>query len=293
MSDEVLQQDLSEVQHPGAVFMMQLLFKEPCAMPEKQRTLEVMTKHLTDVECFCHDDKVAGYAARKYTAHFKDASMPPQLMITSCNAFDADRLGALERSQMWDCPESERILSECKYQVVATDMMAAPLSARDRAEMVMDFAEALVELYPQCEAVLFSYSGKLFTADKIRNHSIPREDRFVYFAVNVRFFRIEGTEDMMVDTLGMGTLYYPDLQYHFRGLDPNVLVTHAYNVAGFILANDNPIKDGDTIAGCTDDGIDEALQWVCRYEQSLIQPAREVVDINTGEFAAGNREDKQ
>ena len=42
------------------------------------------------------------------------------------------------------------------------------------------------------------------------------------FGVNVRFFNIEGTEDMLIDTVGMSTLFLPDLQYHFHGMDPQL-----------------------------------------------------------------------
>ena len=44
---------------------------------------------------------------------------------------------------------------------------------------------------------------------------------------------------MLVDTLGMSLLFLPDLQYHFRGLDPNLMVNHAYNTASYLLINDN------------------------------------------------------
>ena len=44
---------------------------------------------------------------------------------------------------------------------------------------------------------------------------------------------------MLVDTLGMNTLFLPDLQYHFRGLDPNWIVNHAYNVASYLLTSGN------------------------------------------------------
>ena len=44
---------------------------------------------------------------------------------------------------------------------------------------------------------------------------------------------------MLVDTLGMSLLFLPDLQYHFRGLDPNLMVNHAYNTALYLLINDN------------------------------------------------------
>ena len=80
--------------------------------------------------------------------------------------------------------------------------------------------DALVELYPTCEAFYFQNCGKLFLAEDVRSHQIEGPDRFIRFGVNVRFFNIEGTEDMLIDTVGMSTLFLPDLQYHFHGMDP-------------------------------------------------------------------------
>jgi len=288
--EEVFKQDLSEKARPGMIFMMQLLFKEQCKAPEKEAMTAIMEKHLGEVENFSYDRGMAGFAAKKYTAHFKEGEMPPQLMITQCTGFDETKIGAIERSQMWNCEESERILSECKYQVVATDMLAATLTSKERAELDMDFMEALVEMFPDCEAVYFNNSGKLFTADAIRNHSIPRESRFIYFAVNARFFNIQGTDDMMVDTLGMSTLFLPDLQYHFHDMDPNWVVDHAYNFASYIFDNDNPMENGDTIDGIVDGSMNRQVQWRCQYEESLIQPSREVIDICMKEYASGTRE---
>lgn len=290
-SDGVFEQDLSQKDHPGAVFVMRLLMKESVSLPKKEWMTEIMSKRLDDVECFSYDEKIASFLAKKYLAQFKDASLPPQLMVTKCEKFDEASMDEFQRRQMWDCMEErDRILSECKYQVFATDMMAATLPAKERAEMVMDFMEALVELYPACEAVYFNNSGKMFSADQIRNHSIPREDRFIYFAVNARFFNIQGGDDMMVDTMGMNTLFLPDLQYHFHGMEPDWVVNHAYNIASYILKNDNPIENGDTIDGVSDGEIDIDVQWKCHYEKALIQPVREVIDIYMNEYASGGRE---
>ena len=80
-------------------------------------------------------------------------------------------------SQMWDCQEDrERIFRECKYQVVATDMLAAALSALERANLDADFLEALAELYPTCEAFYFQNCGKLFLAEDVRSHQIKGLD---------------------------------------------------------------------------------------------------------------------
>ena len=77
---------------------------------------------------------------------------------------ETDKIDDFKRSQMWDCESSEQILNDCKYQVFATDMLAATLHYKERAELDMDFLEALVEMFPQCKAVYFQNSGKLFTA---------------------------------------------------------------------------------------------------------------------------------
>lgn len=287
--ENVMQQDLSKKEQPGSVFVMHLFMREACKMPEKDFMTEIMRKHLGDVDCFCHDGKVAGFAPGKYKVEFKDGSMPPQLMIMDCIKTDAFHIDEITGSQMWDCPESKEILSECKYHVVATDMLAGAMEYKDRADMLMDYMEALVEMYPTCVAVLFQTSGKMFTRDKIVNHRIPAKNRFIYFAVNVRFFNIQETDDRMVDSLGMSTLCLPDLQYHFHGMDPNWVVNHAYNMLSYIYDNNCPIESGETIDGIENGAISRNVQWKCHYEEALIQPSRLVLDICMGKFASGNR----
>lgn len=83
---------------------------------------------------------------------------------------------------------------------------------------------------------------------------------------------------------------YDLLYVSFHGMDPNWVVNHAYNMASYLFDNENPIKDGDTIDGIADGEMNRAVQWVCRYEQALIQPAREVIDVSMGAYASGNRE---
>ncbi len=289
-NDNQLKQDLNQEAIAGGPFIIQLLFDKPCAMPQRDIMNQIMQKHLGDVENFSYDEKGAGFAVKKYKAEFKDASIPPQLMITDCCEFDGSKIDVIKRSQMWNCENSEEILATCKYQVVATDMLAAALHYKERAELDMDFLEALVEMYPDCKAVYFGNSSKMFTADEIRNHQIPREDRFVYFAVNVRFFNIQGTDDMLVDSLGMYTLFMPDIQYHFHSVDPNFVVNHAYNVLSYMFANENPIKSGDPIDSVSSNGsMCREIMWKCNYENALIQPVREVIDIYMNEYAAGTR----
>ena len=71
-------------------------------------------------------------------------------------------------------------------------------------------------------------------------------------------------------------------------IDPNLMVNYVYNTAFYLLINAEPIETGDTIDGIPD-GSAQPERWICRYEESLIQLVREVLDIDTGAYAAGNR----
>lgn len=292
--EQQFQQDLSQKAdsqiRPGGVFMVQLLMKEKCEMPASERFTEILSKHLGKVEEYGDRKVCVNFVAHDYISEMKDARLPVTLMISDCEEFVQGSIDAFRRSQMWDCMnDRDQILSECKYQVFANDMLGGGLPARKRANMLMDYLEALVELYPQCEAVYNVNSGKLIKADDIRKKEITGIDRFIRYAVNVRFFNVEGTEDSVVDTLGLSLLYIEDLQYHFHDMDPNWIVNHAYNLASYLLNNDNPMKDGDTIDGIRNGMIVQDIQWKCQYEDVLIQPARVVMDVCMGDYAAGDR----
>lgn len=282
---------------PGGVFMVQLLMKEQCEMPSVERMVGVLERHIGRVEAALTGKAadamkdMALFAALDHLGHFSDGKrLPVQVSVMPCETFHPEKIDEMRRSQMWDClQDRDRVLSECKYCVFANDILCGALPPLERANFDMDFLEALLELYPACEAVYFLNSGKLMRADAIRDQEMEGPDRFIRSAVNVRFFNISGTGDHIVDTLGMSLLYIEDLQYHFHGMDPNWVVGHAYNMASYILANERPIKDGDTIDGVTDGQLDQSLQWRCHFEDAMVQPMRPVLDVHMNEFAAGNR----
>ena len=124
MSNKVFQQNLDDKKgpQPGGPYLIQMLFKEPVEMPDKEKMTAVMEKHIESTECFCYDQKMAGFAAQEHIAEFKDGKCPVQLMVMKCDKFKGKGFDAFMMSQMWDCQEDrERIFRECKYQVVATD----------------------------------------------------------------------------------------------------------------------------------------------------------------------------
>ena len=289
---QVFKQDLTDTSvRPGGIFFIELLLAEHCDMPSRDKMIEVFTKHLGTVDCFDYGRDSAGFAPQNYKVHYEDnnADIPPTLMVTNCEKIDKPVLDDFDRSQVWDCPNVDELLAECQYRVFATDMLAAGLAAKERADMLVKYVDALLELYPSCKAVVFGPSRKFLSRETIENHPDKEVTRFIYYAVNVRYFSIQGTDDMMVDSLGMSTLFLPDLQYHFHGMNPDDVVIHAYNVLYYILEYDNPIQDGETIAGLENGDMSPDIQWKAQYEDSLIQPVREVLDINMGEYASGTR----
>ncbi len=289
MSEQVFQQDLSQEEQQGGVFPIHLLMREKCGLPDKEKMLAIIEKHLGDVDCFCFSEKNIGLAVKKYPIECDGKTAFPMLLITDCFLNEKLEFDPLTRSQMWDCPESEDIIASCRYDVVAADVFSSFMDYKDRAEMLADLAEALVEIYPSCEAVYFGNSGKMFTRRRFLGIDIPREVRFIYYAVNVRFVNITGSDDKIVDSLGMSALNLPDVQYHYHDIDANEVVRHAYNLLTYIFDNACPIKTGDTIDGLKDGKMSRDVQWRCNFEDALVQPARTVIDVNTLEYAAGDR----
>ena len=289
---QVFKQDLTDNSvRPGGLFFVELLMPKQCDMPTRDTMVEVFTKHLGPVDCFSYGAESAGFAPQNYKVHYEDndADISPTLMVTNCEKIDKPVLDDFERSQVWDCPNVDELLDECQYRVFATDMLASGLEPNERADMLVKYVDALLELYPSCKAVIFGPSRKFLSRETIENHPDKNVTRFIYYAVNVRYFSIQGTDDMMVDTLGMSTLFYPDLQYHFHGMNPDEIVNHAYSVLYYIFEHDNPIDDGQTIAGLENGDLNPDIKWKVQYEDSLIQPVRTVIDINLGEYASGTR----
>jgi len=104
--------------------------------------------------------------------------------------------------------------------------------------------------------------------------------------VNVRLFAVSDDEDEMVmDTRGLAPFDLPDLQVHFRDLEPGRLAGLLYATASYLLEEGDVIADGNTISG-----LDGDEHWRCTHEDALVAPPRRVVDIDPGDpYAAGRR----
>ena len=283
--NSILKQDLSEKAKYSGVYVMRLLFKEKVSRPASPALTDRLKARFGGIDVVSDTSGLVSFALTDHLVTYKDdKKVPSQLMLVECNPVQEPIGDAINRTQFWDCPDGVELLDSCPWQVMTSDFMAGGLPPLERADILADWLEILLDLFPQCAAVYFDASGKLMPADSMRENPYTGPLRFFQGGVNARFFNIQGSNDMLVDTLGLYALVLPDVQYHFRDLNPNDVVRHAYNTAIYQFENGAPIESGHTIGG-----IEPDSKWKCQYEDSLIQPSRVVLDIAAGEFASGRR----
>jgi hypothetical protein len=88
-----------------------------------------------------------------------------------------------------------------------------------------------------------------------------------------------------MDTRGLAEFMLPDLQVHFRELEPTAIAGVLYRSALYVWAEGDIIDDGSTI-----EGLLPSERWRCRHERALVGPDRTVLDVEPGPpFAAGHR----
>ena len=77
MSNKAFQQNLDDKKgpQPGGPYLIQMLFKEPVEMPDKEKMTAIMEKHIGSTECFCYDKKMAGFAALDHIPEHLQASL--------------------------------------------------------------------------------------------------------------------------------------------------------------------------------------------------------------------------
>ncbi|MCI7691930.1 MAG: DUF4261 domain-containing protein [Oscillospiraceae bacterium] len=294
MSDKVLQQDLSEkAPNRPQMLIAQLLFREKPEACSFEKAKAAVEKYCGELGEISEKPDFLMFPVLKYKAMFEDKPEGVPVLACFMQPFEFKmELDELTRSQFWDMENGAEFADEVKYEVLVHAMLSDALSYTEQAELFIAQLDAAVEMYPTCEAIYVTGSGKLTpTAKFLSDRQWDAGARFINAAVNVRFFNIQGTGDMLIDSLGMYTLALPDVQMHFRNLDPNAVVRYVYNILDYQYENDFPIDNGDSLDGIGADGnISIDIQWRARYEDSLIQPLRPVLDINCGEFAAGTRE---
>ena len=295
MSKKVIDQDTNDrVLDRNQMLMAQLLFTEKPDMADPNALKAALERDVGAVENISDKPDMPMFSVPNYKSVFKDApqGMPVLADYLAPSEFSTENINEIQRSQFWDYEDGAAKIDGFKWCVNVFAMMAAGLNYREQAELFLAQVGAALECYPTCEAIYVIQSGKLTTPEDFEHSKrFDLSGRFIRLAVNARYFTINGTaNDMIVDTIGFYTFGGADVQVHFHGMDPNHVVNYVYNIAAYQFDNDFPVKSGDTLDSIDENGVMQwEPQWKTQYEDSLIQPVRTVLDINCGEFAAGDR----
>lgn len=266
---------------------VELFFSEPVPEIAKEELLAKLNEECGNVELAGETDNVTSYAFLDYSVEYEKEKIPPKIAIlTTDKEIDHSSLD-MTLYQSWDFENVREVVSGCKYSLIITDLMSANLYYKTRLNLFQKFLFSSLELLP-CQAIHWSHSQQILEPKKyIENTLEHAEGSLLYGALNVRLFNVSDAEkeEMLMDTMGLSAFGLPDLQCHFRGLEPNLISRHLYAYAGYIFDKGDVIGSGSTIEGLNGEG-----EWVCQHEMSLTEPSRVVLDINPGKgYAAGNR----
>lgn len=193
-------------------------------------------------------------------------------------AFTGEGVKPIDTSQSWDASETlKAAAAEATHELVLAELFAFAHPPADRLRALADVVGALAEVGDPVAAVV------LMSQQLLDVESASDPDLLAY---NVRLFTVAGEEGVMVmDTLGLDVFGLPDLQVHFRDLDPGLVGRQLWALAAYVLEHGDVIDDGHTVQG-----VDDA-SWRARHEDALVGPPREVIDLDPGDpWAAGTRE---
>lgn len=198
-----------------------------------------------------------------------DKTVPCQLLLVHADPNKARDNFDQELQQSWQTPNAEAISRLANHKVLLSDLMAASLSPKKRHLVLSAALHAFVS-NSNCIGVVNKRSQQILDAQAIKTMEDP-----LFPFVNIRFFN-GGDQGLIMDSLGLAALGLYDVQCHFVDLDPNQISSLLYNTAYYIFDKNPTFENGHTISGPDDEN------WTVRYENALIPPGREVLDINPG-----------
>lgn len=289
-----------EKENKIGIMMVQLLFKNKPKSPKTEELRSALEKYAGDLGeiPYAETSKESTgdmfmFPLLKHKAIFKDKPNGVPVIASFLSADNGSGIDVddMTRSQFWDVPNGNDIIDECKNTILLNTIYGAVLPYREQAEIMLAQVDAAIDCYPECTGIYVQSSGKLITPEMFKaQRSAGLSERFINLFVNVRFFNLADTDEMIVDSLGFYVFGGADVQVHFKGMDPNHVVNYVYNIAGYQFDNDFPIKSGETIDSLDEYGkIQMTPQWKVQYEDALVPPLRPVLDVNCGKYAGGNR----
>ncbi len=213
---------------------------------------------------------------------FAEGEMPAQTMIAGLDRNEpvSDYADLVEQS--WATENAADLVRGATSEVKVLELMTGPLDPQARMTVFHAVLRALTEITDPI-ALAFEHSQQVLSVeDALAEWTEAPEAR--PGCVNVRYLNPkDGTQ--LMDTRGLHEIGLPDLQCHFKALDPGPVAHLLTSLAHYLIENGPVIDSGHTVAG-----VEEGQVWTCRFEECLAAPKRIVLDVQPGKkFAAGSR----
>ena len=183
----------------------------------------------------------------------------------------------LQQTWSWR-DEAARIVPHAKGSLLVSDMLSGPLDRRLRLPLFHAVLAAAVEVTRPI--AMLSINGERFLDPEDYLDELAEDPVAFHSTINVRFVTIEDEPgEGVMDTAGMAAFALPDVQLHFRGLEPGFVAGKLISVARYLFDHGDVIEDGHTVPG-----LDDGEHWRCQHEWSMLGPRRMVLDIDPGAY---------
>ncbi|HEY2743847.1 MAG TPA: DUF4261 domain-containing protein [Polyangia bacterium] len=173
---------------------------------------------------------------------------------------------ALDHTRDW--PDAKQAIARARAAV----RLADELPSEERLAAFLERVAAACAKLP-CVAVWWIPAERLLPPRAVADAA--RDGDPLRVAVNVRLFHVEEgrSDERVMDTVGLAALALPDVQCHFFALDVAAVAAMLEEAARYLYDEGDVIGDGDTVAGS------DGAPWLCRREDALVDPRRDVVDV--------------
>jgi len=214
---------------------------------------------------------------------FDDGDIPAQTVIVGSDRPQPVGDYADLIQQSWATEGAAELVAAATCEIKVLEIMTSTLDPGTRMTILHAVVRALTEATGPL-ALAFEHSCQILRPeDALAEWNAAPEAR--PGCVNVRYFN-PGDGSQLMDTRGLDEIGLPDLQCHFKVLDPGPVAHLLTSIAHYLIEHGPVIDSGHTVAG-----VEEGQTWTCRFEECLVQPKRTVLDLDPGpEFAAGKRD---
>jgi Domain of unknown function (DUF4261) len=180
--------------------------------------------------------------------------------------------------QTWDWPDAEQAISKTKAVVEVTDGSADEAARKNRLQLFHNVVQSVLEVVEPL-AIHWLPSQRIVNPNRYKE-DLGQGGLLFSSAVNVRMFKIQQSNERIMDTMGLTGLGCPDLQCYFTNLDPAKIGLYLFQLAEYVFERGDVFRDGDTV-----EGLEPNEKWRCRKQPSYVPPTRRVIDVIPGLYA--------